>query len=108
MVEKYQKKHFFILNVNLFALAALREHRQLGRVVTSTILLTPMADEALIRILLERHQIGGLDLVFRGESNPYHTLAFRRHLKQFAEESHGNIGTGFTVVVAFDYLWYRS
>ncbi|MCF8236897.1 MAG: hypothetical protein K9I85_01965 [Saprospiraceae bacterium] len=48
LIEKYQKKHFFILNVNLFALAALREHRQIGRVITSTILLTPMADESLI------------------------------------------------------------
>ncbi|MCF8236896.1 MAG: hypothetical protein K9I85_01960 [Saprospiraceae bacterium] len=50
---------------------------------------------------MERHQIGGMDLVFKGESNPYHTLAFRRHLRQSVEESHGNIGRALQ-------LWLRS
>ncbi len=101
VVERYQKKHFFILNVNLFALSALREHRPLGRVITNTIILTPMSDDDLIQMVLERHQIGGLDLVYKGEKNPYHTLAFRRYLRQFVEKSHGNAGRTLQ-------LWLRS
>ena len=93
-IEKFHQKHQFILNINLHAMEALSKQRPLKKVVTTTIVLPPVSKEALERIILERHKIGGLDLVFKGEENRLEGKNFNHLIHKIHAESQGNIGLG--------------
>lgn len=97
MIEKFHRKHHFVLNVNLHAMEALSTQRPLQKVVTSTIILSPVSQEALERIILERHKIGGLDLILKGEENRLEGKPFHQLVQKIHTESSGNIGLGLQI-----------
>ncbi|MEZ5039546.1 MAG: hypothetical protein R2828_06630 [Saprospiraceae bacterium] len=101
MIEKFQHKHTFILNVNLYAMEAMRKQTLLQKVVTTTITLPPVSKDALKTIILERHKVGGLDLVFQGEENRLEGKHFNQLMHKIYTESNGNIGLGLQ-------LWLRQ
>ncbi len=97
MIEKFHQKHHFILNINLHALEALSRQRPIQKVLATTIVLSPVSKEALREIILERHKVGGLDLVFEGEENRLEGKTFNRLIHKIHTESNGNIGLGLQI-----------
>lgn len=97
IIEKFSHKHQFILNTNLYAMEALSKQGLLQKIVTTTIMLSPVSKEALKAIILERHKVGGLDLVIQGEENRMEGKYFNQLINKIYAESDGNIGLGLQI-----------
>ena len=97
MVKKFHQKHQFILNVNLHAMEALSKQTLFKKVSLSTIVLSPINKEALRSVILERHKIGGLDMVLRSEENRIDGKHFNHLMNKIFLESNGNIGLGLQI-----------
>lgn len=97
MVEKFHRKHTFILTVNLHAMEALSKQRPLKKVITTTIILPPISKEAMKAIILERHKIGGLDLVFQEEENRLEGTHLNQLISKIYSESEGIVGLGLQI-----------
>ena len=97
MIEKFAHKHIFILNVNIHAMEALSKQRNLKKVVTSTIILSPVSRDAMKEVILERHKVGGLDMELQGEENRLEGKYFNHLMNKIYAESDGNVGLGLQI-----------
>jgi amino acid transporter len=101
LIDKFSKSHQFILSANLYAMEAFSKQRPIQKIITSSIILSPMSKDDLKAIILERHKLGGLDFEYKGEHNNYEGTNFNRLIGKIHNESKGNIGLGLQ-------LWLKN
>ncbi|MEZ4883814.1 MAG: hypothetical protein R3E32_03670 [Chitinophagales bacterium] len=85
------------MNINLYAMEAVRNQRSLQRVVTNTIVLSPINKEAMKNIILERHRLAGTHIVYKNEENNIEGNHFNRLMNRMYAESEGNIGLSLQI-----------
>lgn len=101
MIAKYSNKHRFILNVNVHAMESLSKCKGIKDVITSTIILPPVSKESLHEIILERHNLGGLDLSIKNEVKLTEDKFINQLTSRIHAECDGNVGVAL-------HLWLRQ
>ncbi|PSR13383.1 MAG: hypothetical protein DA408_14045, partial [Bacteroidetes bacterium] len=97
LVDKFSQQHYFILNANIHAMAALHKQRPIQQLIPTTIVLAPVSEAALRDIILERHQLGGLDVIYQEEKNNLERTAFKQLIGRIYAASAGNVGLGLQI-----------
>ena len=92
LVKKYRKKHKFIVTSNLYAIEAFRTQRKFQQSISLSVSLAPMSKEAIKEILLERHELGGLDLELKEEYNEFNSRNFDYFMSTLYYSCKGNVG----------------
>lgn len=96
LIEKYGKKHHFILNCSTVFYTYIKNVCCLDEVVISTILLLPARKDGFVETLKLKHQAGGIKFIV---NNKRETDFTERQLNYFYQKYHtlykGNIGRAF-------------
>ncbi|MBK8967416.1 MAG: amino acid permease [Lewinellaceae bacterium] len=101
LINQFSHRHFFLLNCNLHALPLILNSTALGSALISTIVLPPVSQEALKKVIWARHQSGGMPLLYQG--NLFTGVLATPPEKVFTRLfnlSNGNIGAAMRIWLA--------
>ena len=92
LIEKFGKKHYFLLSCNRFSFDIIRQISMFEEQLLATIIVPPVSKPELKEILMNRHRTAGADIYFNkrkiGEAKKIDTIINEIHHK-----SKGNVGT---------------
>lgn len=93
LIERYGERHRFILTMNIYAYDIIRQVTNIDSVLAATIILPPANNRALSELMLNRHQLAGVDILFENkpDKKPTHRELLK-HFEKFANGANGNIG----------------
>jgi hypothetical protein len=101
LIKQFSTRHFFLLNCNLHTLPLILNSTSLGTALISTLVLPPVSQEELKKVIWARHQNGGMPLVYQG--NLFSGVLATPPEKIFARLfnlSNGNIGAAMRIWLA--------
>ncbi len=67
LIEKVGSKHIFILNANIHSFGVLKQTTTIEKQLVSTLVMHPFSKIELKRIILNRHKIGGANILYKNE-----------------------------------------
>jgi len=93
LVEKHGNRHYFVFTGNIHAYQALKPTTTLADSLISTIILNPLNSADLVNVLKSRHQLGGLNFVYKDTEEQYLSESkIEKFYAKFHTSSKGNIG----------------
>lgn len=94
LIEKYGNKYYFILSANSYSLKTIDSMTQILGSMISTIVLSPLSNNEINNVILERHYSGNIELYNKGVEK-----LTEKELKKLIEEinsiAKGNPGIAF-------------
>ncbi len=101
VIKQFSNRHYFLLNCNLHTLPLILNSTALSSALVSTIVLPPVSQEALKKVIWARHQSGGMPLLYQG--NLFTGVLATPPEKIFSrllQLSNGNIGAAMRIWLA--------
>ena len=93
LVEKFGSRHYFVFTANIHAYQALSTTTILSDNLISTIILTPLNSTDLINVLKSRHQLGGLQFVYKNTEEQFLSESkIEKFYSKFHTSSKGVVG----------------
>lgn len=93
IIEKYGNRHYFVLTSNIYAFESIKQTTTIQDSLMETVVLSPLNSADLVKILENRHQLGGLEFVYNGVSEQFMSESKRKKLfLKFYQSSNGNVG----------------
>lgn len=93
LIEKYGTRHYFIFTSNIHAYQALSTTTTLVDNIISSVILNPLNAKDLVEVIKNRHNIGGLDFVYKDTEEKFLSDSqIEKIYLKFHNSSNGNVG----------------
>jgi amino acid transporter len=93
LIERYGERHRFVLTMNIYAYDLVRQITNIDSVLAATIILPPANGRELAELMLNRHQLAGVNIVFENKPDKHPTKRdLIKHFEKYVNGANGNIG----------------
>lgn len=93
LMDQFGGRHKFILTMNNFAYDLVKQVTRLDSILSATVILPPVNQSELAGLMLERHQLSGVDIRFTVKPDRIPSdRELVKHFEKFGNQANGNIG----------------